>query len=70
MQTFKILFYMPNQRCQALYIQETLKHRTQILQPPTKPTTTQKITEFFSVLPSARVTKRSPSLTPTQYLDQ
>lgn len=62
-QSLTNFFKYTDQRCLALYIQETLKHRAQILQPPTRPTTTQKITEFFNVLPSTRGTKRSPSLT-------
>ena len=52
-------FNYTDQRCVALYIQETLKHREHILQPPVRPNTTRQITSFFSILPSARGVKRS-----------
>lgn len=60
-QNLSSFFSYTDQRCVALYIQETLKHREHILQPPVRPNTTRQITSFFSILPSARGVKRSTS---------
>ena len=57
-QTLADFFRYPDQRCLALYLQEALRFRAHILQLPTRPDTTQKITTFFSVLPLAKGTKR------------
>jgi hypothetical protein len=57
-QTLADFFRYPDQRCLALYMQEALRFRTHILQPPIRPDPTQRITTFFRVLPSDRGTKR------------
>lgn len=46
-------------RCLALYLHEAFRFRARFLQPPTRPDTTHKITDFFRALPSARSTKRN-----------
>ena len=61
-QTLAAFFRYIDQRCLALYIQEALKFRAQVLQPPTRPDTTQRITTFFSVLSPSKGTKRSTDL--------
>jgi len=58
-QTLATFFRYTDQRCLALYIQEDLRFRAQILQPPTRPDTTQRITTVFDILPPSRCTKRS-----------
>ena len=55
-------FRYPDQRCLALYMQEALRLRAHILQPPTRPDSTRQITSFFTVLPSGRGTKRQPDI--------
>ena len=57
--TLAQFFRYPNQRCLALYMQEALRFRAHILQPPIRPDPTQRITTFFKLLPLDRGTKRS-----------
>ena len=57
-QTLATFFRDTDQRCLTLNVQEVLRFRAQVLQPPTRPDTTQQITTFFSMLPSSRGTKR------------
>jgi hypothetical protein len=57
-QTLTGFFRYLDQRCLALYIQEALRFRAHTLQPPIRPDSTQRITSFFTVLPSGRGTKR------------
>jgi hypothetical protein len=57
-QTLSSFFRYSDQRCLSLYMQEALRLRGHILQPPPRPNPTQQITSFFMVLPSARGTKR------------
>ena len=61
-QTLAAFFKYIDQRCLALYVQKALKFRAQVLQPPTRPNTTQRIMTFFSVLPPSRGTKRYTNL--------
>jgi hypothetical protein len=58
LQTLSSFFKYPDQRCLALYMQEALRLHSHTLQPPPRPVSTQEITSFFMVLPSARGTKR------------
>lgn len=58
-QTLTYFFRYPDQRCLALYMQEALRFRAHILQPPIKPDPTQRIMTFFRVLPSDRGTERT-----------
>ena len=57
--TLAEFFRYPDQRCLALYMQEALRFRVHILQPPIIPDPTQRIMTFFRVIPSDRGTKRS-----------
>ena len=48
-----------NQRCLALYLQETFRHRLTLLQPPSTSATTKRITDFFRALPASQGIKRT-----------
>jgi hypothetical protein len=57
-QTLTSFLRYPDHRCLSLYIQEALKFRAHTLQPPIRLDSTQRITSFFTLLPSGMGTKR------------
>jgi hypothetical protein len=61
-QTLTGFFRYLDQRCLALYIQEALRFQVHTLQPPIKLDSTQRITSFFTLLPSGRGTKQSTDI--------